>query len=77
MKSVTVKIDGMSCDHCVRAVRQALEGLSQVDVQTVKIGSASVRYDESTGTESILAAIVEAGYSAETTTADPGEALDA
>ena len=68
MKSVTLKIDGMSCDHCVRAVRQALEELPQVDIQSVDVGTASLRYDESTATvEQILAAIQEAGYGAEAT----------
>ncbi|NNG15766.1 MAG: heavy-metal-associated domain-containing protein [Gemmatimonadales bacterium] len=77
MKSVTLKIDGMSCDHCVRAVRHALAELPQVDIQSVEIGSATVRYDESTGAERILAAIEEAGYGARTTTTDAGEAPDA
>ncbi len=76
MKSVTLKIDGMSCDHCVRAVRQALEELPQVDIQSVQIGRASLRFDgDSTSIERILAAIQEAGYGAVTT--ETGEAPDA
>lgn len=76
MESVTLKIDGMSCDHCVRAVRQALEELPQVDIQSVGIGRASLRFDnDSTSVERILAAIQEAGYGAETT--GTGEAPDA
>jgi copper chaperone CopZ len=78
MKSVTLKIDGMSCDHCARAVRQALEGLPHVDIESVEIGRASVRYDnDSTGVERILAAIEEAGYGAEASVAGAGEAPDA
>ena len=75
MRSVTLKIDGMSCDHCVRAVRQALEELPQVGIQSVGIGRASLRFDnDSTSVERILAAIQEAGYAAETT--GTGEAPD-
>jgi copper chaperone CopZ len=78
MMSVTLKIDGMSCDHCVRAVRQALEDLPQVDIQSVEIGRASLRYDnDSTDVERILAAIQEAGYGAETSVTGAGEAPDA
>lgn len=78
MKALTMKITGMSCDHCVRAVRQALEALPQVDIQSVEIGRASVRYDsDSTGVERILAAIAEAGYGAETGVTAAGETPEA
>ena len=75
MKAVTLKIDGMSCDHCVRAVRQVLEELPQVDIQSVEIGRASLHFDnDSTDVERILAAIQEAGYRAEATVTGSGEA---
>ena len=78
MKSVTLKIDGMSCEHCVRAVRQALEELPLVDIQLVEIGRASVRYNnDSTSVERILAAIEEAGYNGETSVTGAGETPNA
>ncbi len=59
-----VSIEGMTCQHCVRAVEQALEELTGVESSDVAIGSATVRYDASAvGTDAILDAIADAGYS--------------
>ena len=63
MKTQELKIEGMSCDHCVMAVRKELSRLDNVKVKDVKIGSANVEYDESTIDESVLEkAVEEAGY---------------
>lgn len=45
MATVNFKIEGMSCDHCVAAVRKGLEGVSGLKSADVKIGSARVEYD--------------------------------
>ena len=59
----TLPISGMGCDHCVNAVREALENLDNVTVSSVEIGSAAVVYEESKIDRSVLvAAIEEAGY---------------
>lgn len=63
MKTQELKIDGMSCDHCVMAVRKELSRLDNVKVKDVKIGSANVEYDESAVDESVFEnAVEEAGY---------------
>lgn len=63
MKTQEFKIEGMSCNHCVMAVRKELSKLENVKVEDVKIGSAKVQYDESKLAEKDLAnAIEEAGY---------------
>jgi copper chaperone len=63
MKTQEIKIEGMSCDHCVMAVRKELSRLDNVKVNDVKIGSAKVEYDESAVDESVLEkAVEEAGY---------------
>ncbi len=36
----TLQIEGMSCDHCVRAVRDALDRLDGVHVESVRIDAA-------------------------------------
>ncbi len=65
MTSTTLKIDGMSCGHCVSSVKKALEGLDGVKVEQVSIGSATIQYDPATVTpEKIVETISEAGYSA-------------
>ena len=43
-KTDTLKIEGMSCQHCVGAVRKALEQTDGVTVDDVHIGEARVRY---------------------------------
>ena len=59
-------IDGMSCGHCVRAVRNALEALPGVTVEEVNVGSATVEADGSPATiDAIKAAVDDAGYAAE------------
>ncbi len=56
-------IDGMSCDHCVRAVRRALESVEGVLVEQVGLGTATVRYDPRTSSPARIAEAVEAeGY---------------
>jgi copper chaperone CopZ len=63
MTSLTLKIDGMSCGHCVAHVQKALTALDGVDVQDVKIGSASLQYDPAKRTmDEILEAVRDEGY---------------
>lgn len=63
MQTTTLQIDGMGCDHCVNAVREALEGVDGVDVSEVGIGHATVQYDESrVKREQLGTAVTEAGY---------------
>ncbi|MDX1547391.1 MAG: heavy-metal-associated domain-containing protein [Rhodothermales bacterium] len=60
MKTETIQIDGMSCGHCVRAVREALEETDGVTVEHVEIGTATVRYE---GDRSrLVEAVEDAGY---------------
>lgn len=65
MTRTTLKIDGMSCGHCVAAVSRALDSLEGVQVETVAIGTVTVDHDASvTPVQQITDAITEAGYSA-------------
>jgi copper chaperone len=64
MAEAKLRIDGMSCQHCVMAVRKALGGVAGVDSSDVEIGSAVVRYDEGKASPKDLEAAVEkAGFS--------------
>ena len=59
----TLAIGGMSCDHCVRAVRETLAGIDGVEVEAVQIGEARVRIDETRATRAgIATALGEEGY---------------
>jgi copper chaperone CopZ len=63
MEKVTLDIGGMSCGHCVAAVRGALASLPGVQVEEVRIGSATVSYDPAaTSVEKVADAIREEGY---------------
>ena len=65
MKIATLHIEGMGCGHCLNAVNTALSRLPGVTVESVQIGRASLRYDESlVGLDSIRDAVNDAGYRA-------------
>ncbi len=63
MKRMDLKIRGMSCHHCVMAVRAELEKIGDVKVDEVIVGGAKVRYDESKVSPAQLEeAVKRAGY---------------
>ena len=63
MAEVKIKIEGMSCQHCVMAVKKALGDVPGILESDVQIGSAVVKYDESkTKNEDIETKIEKAGY---------------
>lgn len=63
MQKLTLDIEGMSCGHCVHAVKQALEQLDGVRVDEVKIGAAVLSYDPASVTsERIAQAVAAEGY---------------
>ena len=63
MTTRELKIEGMSCHHCVMAVEKELKKINEVNVEDVQIGSAKVEYDESKINENVFKeAIEEAGY---------------
>ena len=65
MTRANLEIQGMSCDHCIRAVNHALAALPGVAVESVRLGRADVRYDETKITPDLLTAeVTDAGYSA-------------
>ncbi|MGV3618385.1 MAG: cation transporter [Fimbriimonas sp.] len=61
-----LKIEGMTCGHCVRAATEALENLSGVQSARVDLasGEASVVHDGTVGFDAMKTAIEEEGYSA-------------
>jgi len=56
-------IAGMSCGHCVAAVKRQLADLGGVDVRQVTVGAADVVYDDgATSPSAIRQAVEAAGY---------------
>jgi copper chaperone CopZ len=65
MGQLTIEIKGMSCGHCLNAVRQALAQAPGVQVESLHLGRAIVSYDPAvTGPAEIESAIERAGYAA-------------
>ena len=65
MQQLKLEVAGMSCGHCVNAVREALAAVPGVKVEDVHIGTATVAFDEAKVTVGDLVdAVSEAGYEA-------------
>ncbi len=60
MPEFELKIDGMSCQHCVMRVKKALESVKGVRSAEVEIGRAIVSCD--CKKEELIEAIARAGY---------------
>lgn len=64
-RQINLNVSGMSCGHCVHAVREALGSVPGVKIEEVRIGSASVSFDEDQATVGDLVdAVYNAGYEA-------------
>ncbi|RNL82115.1 copper ion binding protein [Halostreptopolyspora alba] len=64
MASTTITVTGMSCGHCVSAVKEevgALSGVQSVEVD-LESGRVTVASDDPLPNERLTAAIDEAGY---------------
>ena len=59
---LNLKIDGMGCEHCIKSVREALEGINGVKVLDVKIGSAEVEVENDNVLNEIREKLDDAGY---------------
>jgi copper chaperone CopZ len=69
METLELTIEGMSCDHCVRAVRNRLAATPGVKLESVTVGAAKLRYDPAATTvDDIEEAIADEGYTAYQTT---------
>lgn len=63
MTTQTLEIGGMTCGHCLRMVKQALDGMAGVTLDDLRIGKATVTFDETQVTaEAIADAVRDAGY---------------
>ncbi|MFQ5587410.1 MAG: heavy-metal-associated domain-containing protein [Nitrospiria bacterium] len=62
MQKTIIDIEGMTCDHCVRAVAQVLEGIESVSDVSVSLSEKTARltYDEGKTTLSEITQAIEA-----------------
>ena len=63
-ETVSIKIDGMMCQHCVKAVTKALSAIDGITVQSVSLedGVVKVTVPEGFDTEKLKAPIEDEGY---------------
>jgi copper chaperone len=63
--STTLKVDGMTCMHCVGAVKKALEQVPGVEAAEVSLGKGQAVVTGDADVQAMVAAVKEEGYSAE------------
>jgi copper chaperone len=62
---IELKIEGMSCGHCKKAVEQALASVPGVErVVEVSVERGSARVEGEVDPRALIAAIVDEGYQA-------------
>jgi len=67
MQNATLNVEGMSCEHCVKAVSTAVSALPFVAGVSVDLSAKTVMFEydpDKTPIEEIVAAIEDQGYDA-------------
>ena len=64
--TTVLQIEGMSCDHCVKQVKEALEAVAGVKSAKVSLKDKSAKVEHTGNVEfaALKSAVEEAGYSA-------------
>ena len=63
-----MKVQGMSCGHCVRAITKVLVELDNTAKVQIDIAAQTVRFDGEADQEEVVLAIQDAGYDVVETT---------
>jgi copper chaperone len=70
MRDMHIEIVGMTCEHCVRAVRNRLSSTPGITVKDVKVGAVDLQIDDTRATmDDIEDAISDEGYTVDSVTA--------
>lgn len=67
MSTVSLAVTGMTCNHCIAAVRKAIDSVPGAHADDVRIGAARVAVSNDAGADTAAAlidAIQDAGYEA-------------
>lgn len=62
MAMYELKVEGMSCNHCVNAVTKSVQAVDPAAKVEVDLPQQKVRVDSTASIEQIAAAVDEAGY---------------
>lgn len=60
----TFRVEGMTCQHCVKTVTEAVLARDAAAKVTVKLQGGEVRITSSLSSDELIVAIAEAGYGA-------------
>ncbi len=64
MQATTLKVSGMTCNHCVSAVTKALAKVPGVESADVSLEKAQALVKGSADAQALIAAVKEEGYEA-------------
>jgi len=64
MEATTLKVTGMTCNHCVMAVTKALKKVPGVESADVSLEKAQAVVKGGANPQSLIAAVKEEGYEA-------------
>ena len=62
MSQTTLKVEGMSCNHCKEAVEKALKNIAGVENAEVDLAKKEVVVTGAAAKEALVEAIEDAGY---------------
>lgn len=62
--TTTLKITGMTCNNCVKHVKEALESVPGTQSATVDLASGIARVEGDAAESALIDAVVEEGYEA-------------
>jgi copper chaperone CopZ len=62
MATLDIRIDGMTCQHCIRAVFTALGAVEGVERADVQLGRATLEHDGRATLDAVRDAVAVAGY---------------
>jgi copper chaperone CopZ len=63
-RELHLEIQGMHCGACVRRVTNALQNINGVEIESVNVGSADVRLNDTVSAPDVVAAIERIGFQA-------------
>lgn len=64
MKTISLRVEGMSCGHCVKTVKDALEAVTGVQRAEVGIGRADVQVADDVDRAALIDALAREDYAA-------------
>lgn len=65
MSQTTLKVDGMTCNHCKMRVEKALRGVNGVENAQVDLAKGEAVVSGEANREDLVKAVVDAGYGAQ------------